>query len=62
METFGKRIVDRYPHLREGAERQQMLVRNAIGSARVEGIRPDESRLRRVATGAAKAPGAVRGR
>jgi hypothetical protein len=62
METSGKRIVDRYPHLREGAERQQMLVRNAIGSARVEGIRPDESRLRRAVTSATKAPGAARGR
>lgn len=46
MKTTGKRIVDRYPHLQEGAARQQMLVRNALGSARVEGIRADEERLR----------------
>ncbi len=47
MKATGKRIVDRYPHLREGAERQQMLVRNAVGSARVEGIWADEGRLRK---------------
>ncbi len=47
MKATGKRIVDRYPHLREGAARQQMLVRNALGSARVEGIRADEGRLRK---------------
>jgi len=45
MKATGKRIVDRYPHLQDGAERQQMLVRNAVGSARVEGIRADARRL-----------------
>jgi hypothetical protein len=46
MKATGQRIVDRYPHLRDGVERQQMLVRNALASAQVEGIHPDESRLR----------------
>lgn len=44
--------MNRYPHLRDGAERQQMLVRNALGSALVEGIRPDESRLKNLAKAA----------
>ncbi|RTQ47203.1 hypothetical protein EJV47_20120 [Hymenobacter gummosus] len=46
MKTTVKRITDRFPHLRDSAARQQMLVRNAVGSAQVEGIRPDEARLR----------------
>lgn len=46
MKATGQRIVDRFPHLREGVERQQMLVRNAVGSAQVEGIQPDEARLK----------------
>ena len=46
MKATGKRVVDRYPHLQDGAERQEMLVRNAVGSARVEGIKVDEKRLR----------------
>ena len=59
MKATGKRIVDRYPHLREGAERQQMLVRNAVGSARVEGIRVDEKRLRNSLGAAAMEIGAT---
>ncbi|WP_035558089.1 hypothetical protein [Hymenobacter sp. IS2118] len=46
MKATGKRVVDRYPHLQDGFTRREMLVRNAVGSARVEGIRVDEKRLR----------------
>ncbi|WP_375435032.1 hypothetical protein [uncultured Hymenobacter sp.] len=60
MKATGKRIVDRYPHLQDGAERQQMLVRNAVGSARVEGIRADEKRLRSTVGASAKESGATR--
>ena len=42
------RVTDRFPHLHDGVERRQMLVRNAVASARIEGIEPDESRLREV--------------
>ena len=42
------RVTNRFPHLRDGVERRQMLVRNAVASARIEGIEPDESRLREV--------------
>ena len=59
MKTAGKRIVDRYPHLQDGAERQQMLVRNAVGSARVEGIRVDEKRLRNTVGASAMESGAA---
>ena len=62
MKATGKRIVDRYPHLREGSARQRMLVRNAVGSARVEGIRADEERLRRTLETAVKETGALRAR
>lgn len=48
MKTTSGRIVDQYPHLRDGVERKQMLLRNAIGSARIEGIRPDEAQLQQV--------------
>ena len=53
MKATDKRVVDRYPHLQDGAERQEMLVRNAVGSARVEGIRVDEKRLRNSLSAAA---------
>lgn len=46
MKATGKRIVDRYPHLQDGAGLREMLVRNAVGSARVEGIKVDKKRLR----------------
>jgi len=46
MKATGKRIVDRYPHLQDSAGLREMLVRNAVGSARVEGIEVDEKRLR----------------
>ncbi|NVO30690.1 hypothetical protein [Hymenobacter lapidiphilus] len=46
MKPTAQRITDRYPHLRDGAERRQMLVRNAVASAQIEGIQPDEARLR----------------
>ena len=59
MKATGKRIVDRYPHLQEGAERQQMLVRNAVGSARVEGISVDEKRLRNTVGASVMESGAV---
>lgn len=59
MKATGKRIVDRYPHLQDGAERQQMLVRNAVGSARVEGISVDEGRLRNTVAAAATESGAA---
>jgi len=62
MKATGKRIVDRYPHLQEGAERQQMLVRNAVGSARVEGIRADERRLHSAVGASATESGATRSR
>ena len=42
------RITDRFPHLRDSAGRRQMLVRNAVASANIEGIQPDEDRLREV--------------
>ena len=42
------RVTDRFPHLRDGAGRRQMLVRNAVASANIEGIQPDEDRLREV--------------
>gem|GEM_PF-5167347 len=58
MKPTNQRITDRYPHLRDGAARQQMLIRNAVGSARVEGIEPDEARLQRAV--AATAPGVAR--
>ncbi|TGE23953.1 hypothetical protein E5K00_01690 [Hymenobacter aquaticus] len=45
MKANAKRIVDRFPHLRDSAERQQMLVRNAVGSARVEGIQANTDQL-----------------
>ena len=61
MKAAGKRIVDRYPHLREGAERQQMLVRNAVGSARVEGMHVDEKRLRGTVAAAREAGAAPLG-
>ena len=57
MKASGKRVVDRYPHLQDGAERQEMLVRNAVGSARVEGIRVDEKRLRNSLSPSAKETG-----
>ena len=54
MKTTGKRIVDRYPHLQDSAELREMLVRNAVGSARVEGIEVDVKRLRDVIDAATK--------
>ena len=60
MKATGKRIVDRYPHLQDGAERQQMLVRNAVGSARVEGIRADARRLHSVVGASTTESGATR--
>lgn len=59
MKATGKRIVDRYPHLQEGAARQHMLVRNAVGSARVEGISVDEKRLRSTVADSAMKSGAA---
>jgi len=59
MKATGKRVVDRYPHLQDGAEHQEMLVRNAVGSARVEGIRVDEKRLRNSISAAAMETGAT---
>ena len=59
MKATGKRIVDRYPHLKDGAERQQMLMRNAVGSARVEGISVDEKRLRNAVAASARKTGAT---
>ena len=59
MKATGKRVVDRYPHLQDGAERREMLVRNAVGSARVEGIRVDKKRLRNSLGAAAMETGAT---
>lgn len=59
MKATGKRIVDRYPHLQDGVERRQMLVRNAVGSARVEGISVDEKRLHSTVEASAMESGAV---
>ena len=59
MKATGKRVVDRYPHLQDGAERREMLVRNAVGSARVEGIRVDEKQLRNSLSAAAMETGAT---
>ncbi len=58
MPVSNQRIIDRHPQLRDAATRRQMLVRNAVGSARVEGIEPDEARLQQAV--AATLPGAVR--
>ena len=60
MKATGKRVVDRYPHLQDGAERREMLVRNAVGSARVEGIiRIDEKRLHKSLDAVAMETGAT---
>jgi hypothetical protein len=55
MKATAQRIVDRFPHLRDSAQRRQMLVCNAVASARIEGIQPDESRLREILDTPAKA-------
>ncbi len=41
-------VTERHPHLRDSEARRQMLVRNAVASARVEGIAADERRLQAV--------------
>jgi hypothetical protein len=46
MKTQSEKVIDQYPHLRDGTQRQQMLVRSAVGSARIEGIQLDEQQLR----------------
>lgn len=45
MESTANLITDRHPHLRDSEARRQMLVRNAVASARVEGIVADERHL-----------------
>lgn len=59
MKATGKRIVNCYPHLKDSIELREMLVRNAVGSARVEGIRVDEERLRNLLAAAAMETGAT---
>ena len=55
MKSSNLRITDRYPHLRDSAARREMLVRNAVGSARVEGIEPNQAQLQQAATAAGAA-------
>ena len=60
MKATGKRVVDRYPHLQDSAKLREMLVRNAVGSARVEGIiRIDEKRLHKSLDAVAMETGAT---